>query len=418
MPITINEIIAGSIAAKSKLKIYDRIISINSNRINDFLDLQFYTADDDLIIIYLDQSGSECTLELHQDWETPLGIIPQEHKCRTCTNDCIFCFVDQMPNNLRSTLYIKDDDYRFSFVFGNFITLTNLSDNDITRMIEQKLNPVYISVHTTNPTLHKKMLRYKHDFNIIEKLKFLSKNGIEFHSQIVIIPGWNDGQELENSLIDLTSPEINALSIGIVPVGLTKFRSSLTQLSPVNSTQAAQILKISSKFQRTYCSDEIYLLANEEIPSEEFYDDYPQLENGIGMIRLLLENWQLNKEEFISILRSKSEQIVFITGKLAFSTISQISKEINEEISSKSRVVEITNYAFGENVTVAGLLNASDILDQIVLQKDEIPAFSSNMFNDNDLTIDGMSKDKLKQILESQLLIIDEEFESWEFLHS
>ncbi len=403
MPITINEIIAGSIAAKSKLKIYDRIISINSNRINDFLDLQFYTADDDLIIIYLDQSGSECTLELHQDWETPLGIIPQEHKCRTCTNDCIFCFVDQMPNNLRSTLYIKDDDYRFSFVFGNFITLTNLSDNDITRMIEQKLNPVYISVHTTNPTLHKKMLRYKHDFNIIEKLKFLSKNGIEFHSQIVIIPGWNDGQELENSLIDLTSPEINALSIGIVPVGLTKFRSSLTQLSPVNSTQAAQILKISSKFQRTYCSDEIYLLANEEIPSEEFYDDYPQLENGIGMIRLLLENWQLNKEEFISILRSKSEQIVFITGKLAFSTISQISKEINEEISSKSRVVEITNYAFGENVTVAGLLNASDILDQIVLQKDEIPAFSSNMFNDNDLTIDGMSKDKLKQILEIQL---------------
>jgi len=417
MPITINDITNGSIAAKSKLKIHDRIISINGNRINDFLDLQFHTSEDDLKIIYLDQSGNECALELHQDWETPLGIIPKDHKCRTCANDCIFCFVDQMPDNLRNTLYIKDDDYRFSFVFGNFITLTNLSDKDITRMIDQKLNPVYISVHTTNPTLHKKMLRYKHDFNIIEKLKFLSKNGIEFHTQIVIIPCWNDGQELENSLIDLTSPEINALSIGIVPVGLTKFRSSLTQLSPVSSTQAKQILSISSKFQRTYCSDEIYLLADEKIPSEEFYDGYPQLENGIGMIRLLLENWRLDKEEFISYLRSKSKQIVFITGKLAFSTISQISEEINDEINNKSRVVEITNYAFGENVTVAGLLNASDILDQVVLKKDEIAAFSSNMFNDNDLTIDGMSKNKLKQVLNNQILIIDEEFESWQLFH-
>ncbi|MCK4980798.1 MAG: DUF512 domain-containing protein, partial [Candidatus Delongbacteria bacterium] len=191
MPITVNDIIIGSLADNSKLNIHDRIIAINGNEINDFLDLQFYTADEIIEIIYLDTSGIEHKLELVQDWETPVGIIPQEHKCRTCANDCIFCFVDQMPDNLRNTLYIKDDDYRFSFVFGNFITLTNLSDKDISRMIEQKLNPIYISVHTTNPVLHKKMLRYKHDFNIMEKLEFLSKNGIEFHTQIVVIPGWN-----------------------------------------------------------------------------------------------------------------------------------------------------------------------------------------------------------------------------------
>lgn len=415
MPIAIKDIIDGSLADNSKLNIYDRIISINGNEINDFLDLQFYTADEVLKIIYLDNLGNEHSLEIRQDWETPFGVISQEPKCRTCANDCIFCFVDQMPNNLRKTLYIKDDDYRFSFVFGNFITLTNLSDKDISRMIEQKLNPLYISVHTTNPVLHKKMLRYKHNFNIIEKLKFLSKNGIEFHTQIVIIPGWNDGKELEHTLIDLTSPEINSLSVGIVPIGLSKFRNSLTQLYPVNSKQAVQILKLSSGFPRTYCSDEIYLLADQKIPPEDFYNGYPQLENGIGMIRLLLENWKINKNDFVFDIQTKNEIIVFITGKLAYSTISGISDEINQLHPQKTRTIEVINHAFGENVTVAGLLNASDILDQVKLEINEIPALSSNIFNEDGLTIDGLGKNELKKKFGGKLLIINEEFDGWIF---
>ena len=415
MPIAIKDIIDGSLADNSKLSIHDRIISINGNEINDFLDLQFYIADDILKIIYLDNLGIEHSFEIRQDWETPFGVIFQEPKCRTCANDCIFCFVDQMPNNLRKTLYIKDDDYRFSFVFGNFITLTNLSDKDISRMIEQKLNPLYISVHTTNPVLHKKMLRYKHNFNIIEKLKFLSKNGIEFHTQIVIIPGWNDGKELEHTLIDLTSPEINSLSVGIVPIGLSKFRNSLTQLYPVNSKQAVQILKLSSGFSRTYCSDEIYLLANQKIPPEDFYDGYPQLENGIGMIRLLLENWEINKNDFVFDIQTKSEIIVFITGKLAYSTISGISDEINQLHPQKTRTIEVINHAFGENVTVAGLLNASDILDQVKLEINETPALSNNIFNEDGLTIDGLGKDELKKKFGGKLLIINEEFDEWMF---
>ncbi len=417
MPITVKDIIVGSLADSSKLNINDRIISINGSEINDFLDLQFHTSDEILKIIYLDNLGFENSLELLQDWETPVGIIPQEHKCRTCANDCIFCFVDQMPDNLRSTLYIKDDDYRFSFVFGNFITLTNLSDKDITRMIKQKLNPLYISVHTTNPVLHKKMLRYKHDFNIIEKLDYLSKNGMEFHTQIVVIPGWNDGKELEHTLTDLTSVELNSLSVGIIPVGLSKFRNSLTQLFPVNSKQAIQILKLSSRFPRTYCSDEIYLLANEKIPPEDFYDGYPQLENGIGMIRLLLENWKLNKNDFISDIQELNEKIVFITAKLAYSTILGISDEINLLLPQKTRVVEVINNAFGENVTVAGLLTASDIIDQVKLETNEIPALSSNVFNEDNLTIDGLSKDELKKHYGGRLLIINEEFVEWIFIH-
>ncbi|MBT5420538.1 MAG: DUF512 domain-containing protein [Candidatus Cloacimonetes bacterium] len=416
MPVTINNITEGSLADNSKLEINDRIILINGSEINDFLDLQFHSADEILDITYLNTAGVIKTMKIHQDWETPVGIIPQEHKCRTCANDCIFCFVDQMPEKLRKTLYIKDDDYRFSFVFGNFITLTNLSDKDISRMIEQKLNPLYISVHTTNPVLHRKMLRYKHDFNIIEKLHYLSDNGMEFHTQIVVIPGWNDGKELESSLIDLTSPELNSLSVGIVPIGLTKFRDSLTKLLPVTPKQAEQILKLSSDFPRTYCSDEIYLLANQEIPPEEFYDGYPQLENGIGMIRLLLENWKIRKDDFISDIQALNENIVFITAKLAYSTIKSISDEINQRVPTKTRIKLVINKAFGKNVTVAGLLNASDIKEQITLCVNEIPAFSSNLFNEDDLTIDGVSKEELKNHFGNQLLIINEEFEEWMFL--
>ncbi|MDP8203758.1 MAG: DUF512 domain-containing protein [Candidatus Tenebribacter mawsonii] len=413
MPVTIKSLVEGSLADNSKLEINDRIISINGNEINDFLDLQFHSADDVLEITYLNISGVTKKIVIHQDGETPVGIIPQEHKCRTCANDCIFCFVDQMPDNLRDSLYIKDDDYRFSFVFGNFITLTNLSDKDISRMIEQKLNPLYISVHTTNPILHRKMLRYKHDFNIIDKLHLLSNNGMEFHTQIVVIPGWNDGKELESSLMDLTSPELNSLSVGIVPIGLTKFRNSLTQLSPLTLKQAKQILQISSQFSRTYCSDEIYLLANEEIPPEEFYDGYTQLENGIGMIRLLLENWKFRKHDFISDIQSIDKKIVFITAKLAFSTIEEISNEINKLLPHKTRATLVINNAFGETVTVAGLLNASDIIQQVNLKNNEIPAFSSNLFNDNNLTIDGVSKDDLRKHFENEILIINEEFDAW-----
>ncbi len=191
--------------------------------------------------------------------------------------------------------------FALSFVYGNFITLTNLTQKDIERIIAQKLSPLYISVHTTNPILHKELMGYRIDFNILEQLNFLRKNGIELHTQIVIIPGLNDGNELINTLQDLTSMDV--LSVGIVPVGLTKFRNSLQKIQTVNSKLAKQIIKISRIFPKTYCSDEIYILANQQIPPEDFYDNYPQLENGIGMIRLLLENWKKNKKRFINEIR-------------------------------------------------------------------------------------------------------------------
>ena len=414
MPLKIASVNKEGLAAKYGLRAGNTIISINNESINDFLDLQFHSAEEILAIYFKDNSGELKQTEIHQNWETPIGIEPVAYKCRTCTNDCIFCFVDQMPANLRKTLYIKDDDYRLSFAFGNYITLTNLSQKNYDRIIHQKLSPLYISVHTTNPQLHQKMFRYKHDFSILEQLKYLSDNGIKLHTQIVIVPGWNDGNELENTLKDLTSPDLNILSIGIVPVGITKYRKSLTKISKVSSELAEQLLGISQKYSRTYCSDEIYLLADRELPNQYFYNDYPQLENGIGMLRLFSENWKNNKEKFINEIKKNDKKLVFVSGKLAYNFISEITNEINHILSNKARVFSITNNFFGETVTVTGLLTASDILSQLSIEKGEIIVISSNVFNDDGYTLDNVHKKKLKYKLKSNLLIVDEEFFNWE----
>ena len=321
-----------------------------------------------------------------------------------------------MKPNFRKTLYIKDDDYRLSFVFGNYITLTNISETQLKRIINQKLSPLYISVQTTNPSLHKKMLRYKMEFKILNQLKILTKNGIKLHTQIVILPGWNDGNELHRTLKDLDSLGSSVLSIGIVPVGLTKFRKSLLQLKTVTPAQACELLKLAEKYPRTYCSDEIYLLAEKKIPEEDFYEDFPQLENGIGMIRLLLENWKDNKEDFISEIRELEHNFVFITGKLAYNHINLIANEINSALKNKIRVVEISNNFFGKTVTVTGLLSAEDIMSQINLKPHEIAVVSSNIFNQDGFTLDDISTKTLKNKLNGKLLIIDEEFSDWEFV--
>ncbi len=417
MSLIIKKIVENSLASYTNLEEGDRIITINGKNINDFLDLQYYGADPILEIVVRDKFGRKKQIHIEQDWQTPLGIEPEEHKIRTCANHCIFCFVDQMRPDLRKTLFIKDDDYRFSFVFGNFITLTNFSENDYKKIIEQKLSPLYISVHTTNKELHRKMLRYNvKNFDILERLIFLSENNIQFHTQIVVVPGWNDGKELTKTLDDLTSPKLNTLSIGIVPVGITRYRKNLHKIKRVDFNLANKLIEVSKNYPNTYCSDEIYLLAKKEIPKEEFYNDYPQLENGIGMIRLFLENWKYEKSDFLKFMNKIKKNIVFVTGALFYDYMKRISYEINKLSSFKSRVIKIRNDYLGESVTVAGLITASDILKQLKLSHQELPALSSNMFNTDDITLDNVSKFELKKKLNSDLLIIDEEFANWQII--
>jgi putative radical SAM enzyme (TIGR03279 family) len=416
MPLKIEEIQPNSLAVRTGLKSGDVILTINDHEINDFLDLQYHSSDDVLQISLQTEDNKKRLIYLEQDWQTPLGIEPAAHKCRTCANDCIFCFVDQMRPDFRETLYIKDDDYRLSFVYGNFITLTNLSNKDFERIIEQKLSPLYISVHTTNHVLHKKMLRYKHDFDIQKRLIELSNSGIELHTQIVIVPGWNDGTELTNTLNDLTSPSIEALSVGIVPVGLTKFRKSLNSIQPLNKTQAQQLLEASQDYPHTYCSDEIYLLADQPVPPEEFYDEYPQLENGIGMIRLLWKNWHRNKNKFIKKIKKLPRNLVLITGVLAAPEIQKISNEINNSLPAKTRIAAVKNDFFGDTVTVTGLLSANDIFSQVQLLPNEIPVLCNCIFNEDGLTLDNIDLDGFRNNFNETIMLIDEEFTEWQFL--
>lgn len=416
MPIKIAEIQSKSLAARSGLKAGDMILTINNKAINDFLDLQYHSSDDVLQISLRNDQNKKRIVVLEQDWHTPLGIIPEPHKCRTCTNNCIFCFVDQMRPDFRPTLYIKDDDYRLSFVHGNFITLTNLTNKDFRRIIKQKLSPLYISVHTTNPVLHKNMLRYKHDFDIRQRLMELSKNNIELHTQIVVVPGWNDGNELIKTLDVLTSFPIEALSIGIVPVGITKYRNSLSIINPVDKSQAEKLLEVSANYPFTYCSDEIYILAAKEIPPAEFYDDYPQLENGIGMLRLFRENWQKNKHKFVKVIKKHEKRLVLITGSLASDEIKKLSAEINEILPHKTRVQAIKNHFFGESVTVTGLLAARDIFSQVKLEPDETFVLSGNLFNEDGLSLDNVDLEGFKRNFNIDILLVDEEFSGWQFV--
>ncbi|MCF7793546.1 MAG: DUF512 domain-containing protein [Candidatus Cloacimonetes bacterium] len=416
MPLKIQKVHPESLAKENHILANEMIISINGNSINDFLDLQYHSADEILHIEIEAKNGEKRLIEIHQDWQKPLGIEPAPHRCRNCANNCIFCFIDQMRPDIRKSLYVKDDDFRLSFVYGNFITLTNLSSQDFNKIIDQRISPLYISVHTTNPILHKKMMRYKHDFNINKQLEMLSQNGIELHTQIVVVPGWNDGFELENSLQDLSSEKINALSIGIVPVGLTKYRTSLTKINKMTAKEAKLILNLSSKFPHTYCSDEIFLLADKPIPQEEYYDDYPQLENGIGMLRLLLENWKSNRSEFINFIKRSNNKFVFITGELAFNTIDRISKDINNELPEKIRTKKIINNFLGNSVTVTGLLAAEDIVQQIDLQADEILVIPGNVINNDQLTIDNLHISIICKNFRRNLILIQEEFEYWKVI--
>lgn len=416
MPLKIQKIVQNSLAEKTKLKPGYSLISINDHPINDYLDLQFYSADENLQIKYKNESGLLKTIKIIQNWEKPLGIEPEEMICRTCINNCIFCFVDQMHPKTRKTLHIKDDDFRFSFTFGNYITLTNLTKKDYDKIIEQRLSPLYISVHTTDPILHKKMLRYQIEFDLNEKLRFLSEYKIFFHTQIVVVPGWNDNEILQKTLFELSNPELNVLSIGIVPVGLTKFRKDLTSLKSVDKKKAKELLAISEKFDHAFCSDEIYLLAEEKIPETDFYEDFPQLENGIGMVSLFSENWTAQKRDFVNFVNKLKANLVFVTAELMADFMHNFCKKLDQEVFPNVRASVVKNLYLGRKVTVSGLLTAQDIFEQIELGQDEVIVLSGNMFNNEKKTLDNKSIEQMQTVYK-RILIIDEEFADWKLYH-
>ena len=293
MPAIVNKVLSGSIAEELEIETGDEIVSIDDATMQDMIDYNFMTKSEILTLEVKKLNGEIEVIEIEKDFDEDLGIVFESavfDKVKPCLNKCIFCFVDQQPKGLRNTLYIKDDDYRLSFLQGTYITLTNLTEKDKERIKRMQLGPFYVSVHTTNPELRVKMLRNPNAGKIMDNLQWFRKNKIPFHAQIVLCPGFNDGDELERTLADLASLKNTVLSVAVVPVGVTQFRAE--ELRQVDEVVAKKTIEIASKYKKVCLSDEFFLLAGEPIPQTSYYGNFSQLEDGVGALRLLIDNYK------------------------------------------------------------------------------------------------------------------------------
>ncbi len=387
----IKRVEPGSIAAEMEIAAGDRLLAINDEPIKDIFDYQYMVQDEELTLLVRKPDGEEWELEIEKYYDEDLGIefdngLMDDY--RSCCNKCIFCFIDQMPPGMRKTLYFKDDDARLSFLQGNYVTLTNMSDDDIDRILKYHLSPINVSFQTTNPELRCKMLNNRFAGEALKKVDKLCApgSGIELNGQIVLCKDVNDGAELHRSLTDLYNYRPNLRSVSVVPVGLSKFRDGLYPLEPFERDDARKVIEEIEFWQDksfkeygdhfVHASDEWYMIAGLPIPDAEIYDDYGQLENGVGMVRLLLDEFyealddiKKNGLEGIDINTYNSE-VSTASGKLIYPYICEMAKELTAVIPGLTvHVHEITNNFFGERITVTGLLTGQDIIAQLKGQK-------------------------------------------------
>ncbi|MBY0757603.1 DUF512 domain-containing protein [Sellimonas caecigallum] len=367
----------GSIACEMGIEKGDKLISINDNEIEDVFDYHYYVNDEYLVVLIQKPDGEEWELEIEKEYEEDLGITFEQglmDEYRSCRNHCVFCFIDQMPKGMRETLYFKDDDSRLSFLQGNYITLTNMSDHDIDRIIRYHLEPINISFHTTNPKLRCKMLHNRFAGEALRKVDRLYEGGITMNGQIVLCKGLNDGEELERSLSDLSGYIPNLQSVSVVPVGLSKYRDGLYPLEPFTREDAREVLEVIHRWQEKlykkygyhfiHAGDEWYILAGYEVPEAERYDGYLQLENGVGMIRLLKDEFQEAFENLEPI--DRTIHISMATGVLAYDYLKEFLEKMKEKCPNlKVHLYKIRNDFFGERITVSGLITGQDLISQL-----------------------------------------------------
>jgi len=365
---------AGSIAEEMGVEPGDTVFSVNGRDVGDILDYSFFTKEDCLKIGLRKENGEVWELDIEKECDQDLGMDFTStglERITRCANKCIFCFVDQMPPGMRNSLYIKDDDYRLSFLQGSFITLTNMKDSDLNRIAQLKLSPLYISVHTTNPGLRIKMMGNPVAGDIYKQLVYLTNRGIDIHTQAVLCPGINDGNELDRTAADLFSLYPRVKSMAVVPVGLTTFRRGLFPLRRFSRTEASDIVKkvkiLQNQFVKTsgcpfiYAGDEFYLFAGLPFPPHRRYADFPQTENGVGLARLFLDEWNRVRKKIPHRLR-KPLTVKLVTGVLGGRLISPVADRLNQVENLNVEAVVVPNRFFGETVTVSGLLTGSDIL--------------------------------------------------------
>ena len=405
MPAIVSEVLEGSIAEELEIQPKDEIISIDSTKMSDMIDYNFLCKSELLTLEVKKANGETEVIEIEKDFDEDLGIVFESavfDRVKPCLNHCIFCFVDQQPKGLRDTLYVKDDDYRLSYLQGTYITLTNLTEQDKERIKRMHLGPFYVSVHTTNPELRVKMLRNPNAGKALENLNWFRKNKIPFHAQIVLCPGYNDGKELERTLSDLAKLKTTVLSTAIVPVGVTQFRKE--GLKRVDKKCAEQTIDIASKYKRVCCSDEFFLLAERDIPPANYYGNYAQLEDGVGALRLLLDDFKSRK------LPKKIKEplkISFATGYAAKYAIDKISEELNKIENLFVTVNPVKSEYWGNDITVAGLITTDDLIRTIKDLDTDLVIIPSVMLRPySEDFLDGKNLDYVKECTKKEFFVV------------
>lgn len=373
----VKSLMPGGIGEELGIEPGDKLLAINGNEIQDVFDYYYYEESEQLLLLIEKPDGEEWELEIEKDEDESLGIEFDQSlmdEYRSCRNKCMFCFIDQMPKGMRETLYFKDDDSRLSFLQGNYITLTNMSDHDVERIVKYRLEPINISFQTTNPQLRCKMLHNRFAGEALKKVDILYRGQIEMNGQIVLCKGVNDGEELERTIRDLTGYLPYLKSVSIVPVGLTKYRDGLYPLEPFTKEDAREVLSVIHRWQEKiyqehgihmiHAGDEWYVLAEEEVPEEERYDGYLQLENGVGMMRLLFNEVQGALSAVTGDGRQR--EISLATGRLMYPYIGKILEEIRKKFPNiTTHLYAIRNDFFGERITVSGLITGQDLTGQL-----------------------------------------------------
>ncbi|MDI6605175.1 MAG: DUF512 domain-containing protein [Thermoanaerobacteraceae bacterium] len=420
-PHIVKGIVRNSIADNLGIEPGDVLITINGEKIIDIIDYKFSESGDFINVLIQKHDGEEYLFEIEKDYDEDLGLIFESgiiDKPKHCNNKCIFCFIDQLPDKMRESLYFKDDDYRFSFLQGNFITLTNIKEHEIERIIKYRLSPIYVSVHATDDEVRKKILNNSKAGGILDKLKRLTLYGIKVHCQIVLCPGINDGMILDKSIKDLSDLYPGVKSVAVVPVGLTDYREGLYKLEPYNHDEAVKLIAQVSEWQNklkeekgtsfVFIADEFYVLANKEIPEYNHYEGFPHLENGVGLMALFKNQFDTYFKN-IKTFKVNSNKYVVITGISAYEFIKGFADKLNK-IGFNIEVKSIKNDFFGHGITVSGLVTGEDIINQlkgkidgkILIIPECMLKAGTDIFLD-DMTVAGLEKQLNARVIISEV---------------
>lgn len=402
------------------LKSGDDIARINGQSVRDILDFRYLIAEEEVELEVL-KEGQKIIFEVEKDFDDDLGLQFEDIQIRYCGNDCPFCFVDQNPAGMRATMYFRDEDFRLSFLSGHYVTLTNLSKRDMDRIVLQRLSPIFVSVHATEPEVRKFLFGIDFEDRLLPKLEFLTSNDIEIHTQIVLCPEINDGQVLKNTIWDLAKYLPNLRSVSVVPVGLTKHREGLKKLNPVTAELAKKYLqtlheyanefKMKSGENFVYASDEFYIMAGESLPAAESYDGFYQKENGVGLVRFMLEEFEQQKSHFPGRLKN-SKTVTFVSAKLASGIIQdEIISHLNKIENFNIQLSIIKNDFYGHAIHVTGLLTGQDIYAQLKDQDLGDAVFlPENCLKDGSIFLDDWTITELSAKLNRPVYSLGNEF--------